>query len=212
MQIGTLGAGEMTAALGQHWTARHAVLVAGRTPAKARALAEQWGAEACGLREAAESSEVILLAVRWEGVEGTLTEAGADDGTLAGKVLIDCCNPVEVDRFTLTTDSGVSLAQRVAQRTGARVVKAFNLCHASVWAAGAEVDGHQFTVPLAGDDSGAVRQVASLAEDVGARPVHVGGLEQAGHLEATAAMVIRLLFGGADLSTTFELRQPRTTP
>ena len=208
MRIGTLGAGAMTAALARHWIAGYTVSIGGRTPAKAQALAGRLGAGAVSLREAAESSDAVLMAVRWEGVEATLTAAGADEGTLVGKVVIDCCNPVEVERFTLTTAPGTSLAERVAQRTGARVVKAFNLCHASVWATGALVDGHPITVPLASDDADALQVARRLASDVGGRPVHVGGLEQAGHLEATAAIVIRLLFGGADPSTTFELRMP----
>lgn len=130
---------------------------------------------------------------------------------MAGKVLIDRGNPVEVERFTLTAEPGLSLAECVSQRSGAHVVKAFNLCHASVWAAGSRVDRHAVTVPLAGDDPDAVRVVAGLAGGAGGRAIHVGGLEHGGHLEATAAIVIRLLFGGADPSTTFELRMPERT-
>lgn len=81
MRIGALGAGAMTAALARHWTAAHTVRIGGRTPAKAQALAARLGAEAGSLREAAESSDVVLMAVRWEGAEATLTAAGADDGS-----------------------------------------------------------------------------------------------------------------------------------
>lgn len=211
MKIGTLGAGEMTAALVRHWTPHHTVRIAGRSPEKAQALAERVGAQTASLQEVAESSDIVLMAVRWEGVDETLTWAGADEGRLSDKVVIDCGNPVEVEHFTLTTAPEQSLAQRVADRTGARVVKAFNLCHASVWEAGSQVDGHPVTVPLAADDPEALELVGSLVHEAGGTPIHVGGLEQAAHLEATAAMVIRLLFGGADLSTTFQLHLPGST-
>jgi len=44
---------------------------------------------------------VVLLAVLHGGIDATLRAAGAADGTLAGKPLLDCNNPVETERFTL---------------------------------------------------------------------------------------------------------------
>lgn len=130
MRIGILGAGVMADALGTRWAAAgHEVVVAGRTEAKARALAEKWGARSGTFREAAEFGDVVLVAVLYQGIDHTLAEVG---DALRGKPVIDCTNPVEV-------------------------------------------------------------------------PVKVGDLRHTLHLEAMAAIVISLLFGGSDPHTLFNL-------
>ena len=128
MRIGVLGAGMMTEALAGAWVrAGHEVLIGGRTPQKSAELAKRIGALAGTLREAAEFGEVILLAVRREGLVTTLELAGAPEGTLAGKTVIDCGNAVDITDFSLVTWEGKSLAEQ-AQRLapGSHVVKAFN--------------------------------------------------------------------------------------
>lgn len=115
MKIGVLGAGHMAEALVPHWLeAGHDVLIGGRTVPNAIALAKRLGARGGGLREAAEFSDIVLLAVLHGGIDATLREAGAQDGTLAGKPLLDCNNPVETERFTLDSSTGGSLAQQVS--------------------------------------------------------------------------------------------------
>lgn len=137
MKIATLGTGAMTAALCPHWAAAgHDILVAGRSRDRADALAARIGARSVDLDQAARDADVVLLAVLWQGVDWTLRAAGAGSRALTGKVLIDCTNPVEVEHFTLTSEPGTSVAERVARMSQARVVKAFNLCHADVCRAG----------------------------------------------------------------------------
>jgi predicted dinucleotide-binding enzyme len=58
--------------------------------------------------------------------------------------------------------------------------------------------GRALSVPLCGDDPGALDAVRTLVRDLGATPVDGGGLERAALLEATAAFVIGLWFGGVD--------------
>ena len=206
MRIGVLGAGRMTEALVPHWVAAgHEVTIGGRTPDKARALAERVGAHAGSLREAAEFGEVVLLAVLYTGIETTLRDASAADGTLTGKVLIDCNNAVEVERFTLATVQDTSLAEQIAADTGARVVKAFHLAHAEVWRQAARYDGKPLVVPIAGDDADAKATAAALVRDTGAEPLDAGGMEQTANLEGMAAVIIRLLSGGADPLSAFQL-------
>src|SRR3712207_2992971 len=102
MKIGVLGAGRMAEALVPHWLeAGHDVLIGGRTVPKATALAKRLGARGGGMREAAAFADVVVLAVLHRGIDATLQAAGAQDGTLAGKPLLDCNNPVETERFTL---------------------------------------------------------------------------------------------------------------
>ncbi|OWY59214.1 hypothetical protein B7486_75780, partial [cyanobacterium TDX16] len=99
----------------------------------------------------------------------------------------------------------VSLTQVVERRTGARVVKAFNLAHADVWRRMPDYGRGGLTVPICGEDSDAKQVVSGLAAELGATAVDVGDSRQAVHLEAAAAVIIRQLFGGADTSTTFDL-------
>jgi predicted dinucleotide-binding enzyme len=133
MKIGVLGAGRMAEALVLHWLAAgHDVLIGGRTVPRARALAARLGARGGTLREAAEFGDAVLLAVLYAGIDATLREAGAEDGVLADKPLLDCNNPVEIERFTLDTEPGTSLAEGIAAGTRARVVKGLNLAHAEV--------------------------------------------------------------------------------
>jgi 8-hydroxy-5-deazaflavin:NADPH oxidoreductase len=203
MRIGVLGAGRMAEGLVPLWLkAGHEVMIGGRSPAKARELAARLGARHGSLREAAEFGEVIFLAVLYAGVDSTLREAGAGDGVLAGKVLIDCTNAVELERFTLLTAPGTSVAEEIAATTGADVVKAFNQVHFHVWVRGARFGGEPLAVPIAG--AGNAKAPASvLVRDAGGEPLDVGGLEQAHNLEAMAAVIIRQLYGGADALSAF---------
>ncbi|TMR07090.1 NADP oxidoreductase [Actinomadura soli] len=200
MRIGVLGAGNMADALATQWARKgHEIRFGARTPGKATALAERVGRGAAGgtLREAAEFGDVILLAVWYEGVQDVLREAGP----LVGRVLIDCTNPMEPPFETLKTDGGPSAARRVADASGARVVKAFNLCHESVWRMTPPVfGGRPLGVPLCGDDEEALAVVRGLVADLGCVPMAGGGLERAGLLEATTAFLVGLWVAGEDPS------------
>jgi 8-hydroxy-5-deazaflavin:NADPH oxidoreductase len=207
VRIGILGSGRMAAALAPHWVhAGHEVLIGGRSADRAAALASKIGSRAGTLREAAEFGAACLLAVRSEGLVPTLEAAGGPDGTLASKAVVDCGNAVHLADFSQVRWDGRSLAEHAEfLAVGARVVKAFNLCHADVWRLDPpQFDGRRLAVPYCGAD--AAKAVArTLIEDVGGRPVDVGDLSQARHLEAMAIPVIRLLVGGAGPHTVFNL-------
>jgi predicted dinucleotide-binding enzyme len=204
MKLGVLGAGRMAEGLAPHWlSAGHEVMIGGRTPAKAEALASRLGARSGSLREAAEFGEAIFFAVLHAGVESTLRDAGAGEGVLRERVLIDCTNPIERERLTVTTAPGRSVAEEIAEATGARVIKAFNQVHYDVWRRGARYGGQPLVVPIAGDAE--AKAVASgLVIDAGGEPLDAGGLEHAYELEAMAGVVIRLLFAGADPLSAFQ--------
>ncbi|WP_353944995.1 NAD(P)-binding domain-containing protein [Streptomyces sp. HUAS MG91] len=199
MRISTLGTGNMAHALAAHWVrAGHEVTVGGRDEEKAARLAARIGAAGHGsLARAAGAGDVVLVALPYgvgERVVAALREP------LAGKVLLDCCNPVG-EGFRLLTEGGPAAARRIAAAApGARVVKAFNLCHEDVWRLTPPVfDGRPLAVPLCADDDRALDLVRELVRDAGCVPLSAGGLDRAGLLEATAALVIRLWVGeGAD--------------
>lgn len=203
MRIGVLGAGRMAAALVPGWVAAgHDVMVAGRTDARAVELAEKCGARSGTLAEAASFGEATLLAVLYAGVDSTLRAAGGDDGTLRGRVLIDITNQVNRQTFLLHTPE-LSIAEQIAQRTGADVVKALHQVHGEVFAKHARFAGARLAVPMAGSERGKA-VVAPLIRDLGAEPLDAGELEQARNLEAMAAVVVRQLFGGADPLSVFQ--------
>jgi 8-hydroxy-5-deazaflavin:NADPH oxidoreductase len=89
------------------------------------------------------------------------------------------------------------MAEHVAAISGARVVKAFNMCDATVWAAPPQPSSSgRLSVMFAAGDDGAGEVVTSLITDLGHRAVPVGGLDRARYLEAAAALVISLLSHG----------------
>lgn len=199
MRIGIIGTGNMADALGAHWVrAGHDVVIGGRDEGRAAALAGRIGAAGHGTpRTAAEFGDAVLLAVPYEAGAGIV--AGLQE-VLRGRVLIDCSNAVGPG-FVLLTEGGPGAAVRLADAApGADVVKAFNLCHEGVWRMEPPVfDGRALAVPVCGDDPGALDVVRELVEDIGGAPFAAGGLDRAGLLEATAALLIGLWVGeGAD--------------
>jgi uncharacterized protein YbjT (DUF2867 family) len=171
MRVGIVGAGAMARALGGRWVAAgHEVVIGARSTAKAISVADVIGARS-GTPADAAAADVVLLAVYHAGVDEALRQAGADSGRLTGKVLIDCTNPVELHRFTIDLPDGVaSMAEHVAAISGARVVKAFNMCDATVWAdpAGLGSSGG-LSVMFAADDDVAGEVVTRLITDLGHR-------------------------------------------
>ncbi|MCU1647446.1 MAG: oxidoreductase, coenzyme F420-dependent [Nocardia sp.] len=194
MRIGILGTGNMAEALGGQWArAGHEVRVGGRSAEHAAELAQRIGAVAGSLAEVAAFGEALLLAVPYDAAPEVL----ADAGPLNGRIVIDCTNPLVPGSFTLKTD-GRSAAENFAEQSGARVVKAFNLCHVDVWRMTPPVfAGRPVAVPLCGEPA-AVADAIPLVEALGCHPINAGGLDRAGLLEATAAFVIGMWFAGED--------------
>ncbi|KQX46129.1 MULTISPECIES: NAD(P)-binding domain-containing protein [unclassified Streptomyces] len=200
MRIGVLGAGNMAQALATHWVrAGHEVFVGARDEQRAKRLATTMGdtVRYGNLRRAAGFGDAVLAALPY----GAGAEAvGELSDPLEGRVLIDCSNPVGPG-FRLLTDGGPSAARRLADAApGARVVKAFNICHEDVWRMTPPVfDGRPLAVPVCGDDEDALAVTARLVRDTGCVPLAGGGLDRAALLEATAALFIGLWVGeGAD--------------
>jgi 8-hydroxy-5-deazaflavin:NADPH oxidoreductase len=146
--------------------------------------------------EAARHGEVILLAFNRAGIPEALTAAG----DLQGKTLIDCNNPRPRPRRRRDHRRGDSGAIRRERRQGVQLLPLH------VWAMKPPVfDGRPLVVPYCGDDDTAKEHVRQLIEEMGCRPLDLGGLAKARHIEYLAATVIGLLFEGADPTTVFNL-------
>lgn len=66
-------------------------------------------------------------------------------------------------------------------------------------------DHRALRVPICGDDVAAKATVSRLVDALGCVPLDIGPLHRARHLEAMAAIVIGLLFDGADPVAVFNL-------
>jgi predicted dinucleotide-binding enzyme len=157
----------------------------------------------------AQCAGAVLLAVPWAAVPDALKAAG----DRSGKVLLDCTNPVtpEVTHLTIgfTTSSGEEVAQLAPQ---ARVVKVFNTNGAKNMA-DPDYGGHGVTMLYAGDDGGANRTAARLAEEIGFEPVYLGPLREARLLEPLAmAWIVLARYRGLGRDFALNIvRRPTTS-
>jgi predicted dinucleotide-binding enzyme len=111
-------------------------------------------------------------------------------GDLAGRVVLDCTNPLAPDLSGLVAEP--SGGEHVASRAvGARGVKVFNTTGAGNMGRAGYPEGPA-SMLLCGDDAAARETAAGLAADLGFEPVDAGGLEAAPLLESLALLWIRL--------------------
>jgi 8-hydroxy-5-deazaflavin:NADPH oxidoreductase len=194
VNIGIIGSGNVGGTLGMAWAGRgHQILFSySRDPKKLAGLVASAGpnASAGSPAEAAQFGEVVVLAIPWPTVDDALQVAGS----LAGKILIDCTNPLKGDLSGLEIGHTTSAAEEIARRApGARLVKAFNSIGAANMAN--PVFGSQrATMFFCGDDAAAKTIVARLVEETGFEPVDAGALAIARLLEPLAMLWIHLAY------------------
>lgn len=161
-----------------------------------RALARNLQLKVTSPREAVAGAEVVFLATPFAANEEVLRGVAAE---VAGKVLVDCTNPVGPGlRHGL--DSRESGAERVqALAPTARVVKAFSIYGYENFEDSAyPAYSVRPAMMFCGDDSSAKETVAALVAQLGFEPVDVGGLAQALHLEHLTLLWVRMVrVGGA---------------
>src|ERR1700678_335727 len=125
--ISIIGSGSMAAAIGGLAAkAGHTVEMMSRDVAKARALAEQFGAGATtGTFGAVPAGDIVILAVPYSAVLDVVKLYGE---ALAGKLLVDITNPVASDCTSFVTPEDSFGAREIAKAApaDAQVVKAFN--------------------------------------------------------------------------------------
>jgi predicted dinucleotide-binding enzyme len=196
-RLAVIGAGNVGSALGRRWArAGHEVAFGVREPAaaKTQALLVQAGGRSRAFppKQAAERSEIVVLATPSAAVEGVLQ----DLGPLTGKIIVDCTNPLAPrpgGGLQLVVGHTTSGAEQLQARVpGARVVKSFNTYGwenfaDSYYESAGDGDPVMF---LCGDDPDACERVAGLASDLGFDPFPAGGLERARYLEPLALLWI----------------------
>ncbi len=219
MKIAFIGYGNMAKALSKRWASKHEVFVGGRNTERAGELAVGIRAAGSGtISDAVQFGDVIVIATPANAVEAAI-QSGGGAQAFSGKVVIDINNPVSVpggphdnegEYYLPNSFDEGSLAEHIAALIpNANIVKAFNMCQASVWEMDPpEFDGRKLTALYCGDDSAAKSKVAELIECIGCEPVDVGEVRYARLLEAAACIVIKFLFSGRDMHTVLNLIQP----
>jgi hypothetical protein len=204
--IAIIGTGNVGAALGVRFAQTgHPVIFGTRRPAEVSELLAKAGplAQAKVPADAAKEADVVFLAVP----AAAVVEAARALGDLAGKVLVDCNNPLRWDQGPVWNPPAEgSLSAALAKAcSGARIVKAFNTFGAERHA-DPEIAGGAVDVYMAGDDAGAKAIVGEIATSAGFLPVDAGPLRNAALLENMAMLWIHLAtVGGQGRDIAFRL-------
>ena len=163
---------------------------ADRASEAAAALAEVGRVSGATNAEAAETADVVLVAVPWEGHRELLESLAP---VLAGKVVVDCVNPLGFDKqgpYALAVEEGSATQQAAAVLPESRVVGAFHNVSA-VLLEDPAVERVETDVLVLGDDREATDLVQALASLVpGMRGVYGGRLRNAHQVEALTANLI----------------------
>lgn len=206
MKIGIFGTGDMAAALGSAWTATgHEVVIGGRSQERAQRTAGKIGAAGHGsLADAAAHGDAVLVAVPATAAPHLVAGLAS---CLAGRTVIDCTNALRPtdDGLMLNTHGAASVAQQLAATApDAHVVKAFNLCHVSIWTLRPPTfEDVPLAVPYCADHPTAAATTQTLISSIGCTPAPCGGLARAAYLEATAALAIGLWWSGGQPRAAF---------
>jgi 8-hydroxy-5-deazaflavin:NADPH oxidoreductase len=188
MKIGVLGSGDVAKTLaGGVMKHGHQVKIGSRTPAKlAEWAAQNPGSSTGTFAEAAQFGELIILAVKGKVAAEALELAGTKN--LAGKTVIDACNPIDdvpptkgVLKFF--TDLNESLMEKLQRQfSNAHFVKAYNSVGAGRMINPQFADGRP-TMFICGNDETAKKQVTQINDQFGWETADMGAAEAARAIE-----------------------------
>jgi 8-hydroxy-5-deazaflavin:NADPH oxidoreductase len=170
------------------------VVIGSRSAERAQAAAGEIGSGIAGAdnERAAKAGDIVILAVPWEG-HRELVEGLAS--VLAGKVVVDCVNPLGFDKqgaFALAVEEGSAAQQAATLLPASRVVAAFHHVSA-VLLDDPQVQVVDTDVLVLGDDREATDTVLALAHVIpGIRGVYGGRLRNAHQVEAFTANLISI--------------------
>jgi predicted dinucleotide-binding enzyme len=185
MEIGTVGAGPFAQAFAkQALKAGHKVKLSNsRGPDSLREIVNHLGPGAkAATKEEAAACEMVLLAVPWDDVPGTLASLPKWNG----QILIDGTNPFhgKAGDFTPADVGNLSTSQLVAALApGARVVKALNNMTVPNLEADPLVNGARRVAFVSADDDAAKKRVELLLMDLGYSVIDLGDLRFGGLIQ-----------------------------
>ena len=168
------------------------VIIGSRTAERAEASAAELGLGVRGADNAttARESDIVIVAVPWDGHAATLS---ALRGELAGKIVVDCVNPLGFDKqgaYALKPEEGSAAQQAAALLPDSRVTAAFHHLSAVLLQdeSVAEIDTD---VMVLGEERAATDVVQALASRIpGMRGIFAGRLRNAHQVESLVANLI----------------------
>lgn len=175
--------------------AGHRVVIGSRKAERAAAAAAELGGDlltGADNRDAAAAADVVIAAMPWEGHRDLLASLAEP---LAGKVVIDCVNPMGFDShgaYPLRVPEGSAAEQAAAVLPGSTVVGAFHHVPAGMLLdpAAETVD---MDVLVLGDNRAATDLVIALVGEIpGMRGIFGGRLRNCGQVEALTANLVSI--------------------
>lgn len=193
------GTGPQGRGLARRWAAAGIPVIIGsraadRAAATAATLAEATGGSVTGAgnAEAAAAADIVVAAVPFDGHADLL---GSLVSELAGKVVVDCVNPLGFDKqgpYPLQVPEGSAAQQAAAILTESTVVGAFHNVSA-VLLEDPEIDSIETDVLVLGEDRAATDLIQALADAIpGMRGLYGGRLRNAHQIEALTANLIAM--------------------
>ena len=172
--------------------AGHEVVIGRRKAERAQAVAASYEGVQGGSNAEAAAAELVVVTVPYEGHAELLRSLAPE---LAGKIVVDCVNPLGFDAngpFPLRVAAGSAAEEAQQVLPASTVIGAFHHLSA-VRLDDPEVHRVDDDVLVLGEDRAAVRTVCELADAIpGARGVYAGRLRNAGQVEALAANLIAI--------------------
>ena len=192
MNIAIIGAGKVGSTLGQRWSqCGHQLFYGVRDPADSKYQALHEYAKVAHPFQAVENADVVVLAVQWPSAQSAVEELS---DALAGKVLIDCTNPVKADLSGVSIGQTTSAAEEIQSwAPKCTVVKAFNQIGFNIMA-DPLLEDRKAVLFIAGDIASANRIVESLASELGFEVVVMPSLSDARLLEPLAMVWISMAY------------------
>ncbi|MER7841228.1 NADPH-dependent F420 reductase [Streptomyces sp. NPDC096040] len=168
------------------------VIIGSRATERAQAAADELGhgVEGADNAECARRSDLVIVAVPWDGHGKTLESLRAE---LAGKLVVDCVNPLGFDKkgaYALRPEEGSAAEQAAALLPDSRVAAAFHHLSA-VLLQDPEVEEIDTDVMVLGEARADVEIVQALAGRIpGMRGIFAGRLRNAHQVESLVANLI----------------------
>ncbi|MFE6597352.1 NADPH-dependent F420 reductase [Streptomyces albidoflavus] len=168
------------------------VIIGSRAAERAQAAAAELGhgVEGADNAECARRSDIVIVAVPWDGHAKTLEGLREE---LAGKLVVDCVNPLGFDKkgaYALTPEEGSAAEQAAALLPDSRVTAAFHHLSA-VLLQDPEVASIDTDVMVLGESRADTDLVQALAGRIpGMRGVLAGRLRNAHQVESLVANLI----------------------
>jgi predicted dinucleotide-binding enzyme len=211
--IAVIGTGSVGSALGPRFAEiGHTVVYGSRTPDRedVQALvADTLGhASATTPAGAAQTADIVLLAVPWTVAEDVLVSLG----DLSGKIIIDPINPRVVDedgwRDYPTFISNAERLQALAPRS--MVVKAFSSISADTMV-NPDMFDHPITIPMVGNDADAKDVVAKICHELGFETIDFGPIRYAHIVEGLYLLRINARLNDIYFEWSYPVRRDRAS-